>query len=90
MSICQEQVHSKNLGANVFVVVQVEVELSVTDIWIFCVWYESFLEVTAQSLRLLFLTETDLKSFLRYYENCDNEINKLPLSIIIQYFITTM
>ena len=43
-------------------------------------------EATVQNFRLLFLTETDLR-FSRY---CDNEINKLSLSIISRYFIITM
>ena len=63
---------------------------SATDIWFFDVWCESLLKVTVQNFRLLFLTETDLKSFFEgIATNCNNELNKLSLSIIVQYFIIT-
>ena len=44
-------------------------KVSATDIWFFGIWCETLVEVTVQNFRLLFLTETDLKSFSRNYDN---------------------
>ena len=43
------------------------------------------MEATVQNLRLLFLEETDLKRFLRYYDKL-RQWNKLSLNIIVRYF----
>ena len=63
---------------------------SATDIFFYGIWCESLVEVTVQNFRLLFLTETDLKTFPGITTTSDNEINKLSLSIIAQCFIITM
>ena len=58
-------------------------KVAVADIWFFGIWCEYLVEVAVQNFRSLFLTETDLKSFLGIATNCDSEINKLLLSIIV-------
>ena len=51
-----------NYASSVFV------KVSVTDIWLYGIWCEPLVEETVRNFRVLFLTETDLKSFLMY---CD-------------------
>ena len=58
--------------------------LSTIDNWFFNIWCVSFVEVPVRNFRLLLLIETDLK---RIVTNCENEMNKLPLNIILRYFI---
>ena len=43
-------------------------KVAATDIWLFGICSEFLVEATVQNFTLLFFTETDLKSFLRY---CD-------------------
>ena len=62
------------------------VKVAATDIWVFGIYSESLIEATVQNLRLLFLEETDLKRFLRYYDKL-RQWNKLSLNIIVRHFI---
>ena len=78
ISVTKGSITSKNFGLiallyplfSLMILVQnfMLIKVAATDIWYFGIWCESLVEATVQSFRLLFLTETDLKSLLRYYE----------------------